>query len=237
VKCAGIKSQKAIERALAKLGISRGWRIDMTLSSDIPKGKGLASSTADMLASLRAVQSALSFLTTDEFISTLFSEIEPHDALHYDSSVIYNHRKGILIRDLHYVPAFTLVAVDNGGTVDTVAYNKNLFFSTDDVRAYDQILSRLTRAFQDLDEVAIAACATRSTELFASRTKNIFLSNCLGYAMKVDALGVQAAHSGTCAGFLFPAKLSPSTLRGIVDKLKGDFSRTVFATETLTLLR
>ena len=97
VECQLEKSRAVLYHILTELGILRGFQITCNLMRNIPIGKGLSSSTADMLATLRAVQEVFGFLFTESYISRLFSEIEPHDGLHFSSSVIYNHRSGHLI--------------------------------------------------------------------------------------------------------------------------------------------
>ncbi len=100
IECDLPKSRATVEQVLERLGLDTGYHIGIRFTRNIPIGKGLSSSTADMLAALRALQEVFGFLLTDQVISRIFHEIEPHDALHYNNSVIYNHREGRLIRDL-----------------------------------------------------------------------------------------------------------------------------------------
>ena len=123
IDCELEKSRALLHLVLADLGLERGYHISCDFIRNIPVGKGLSSSTADMLAALRAIQEVFGFVFTEQFISRTFAAIEPHDALHYNASTAYNHRKGKLIMDFNYIPKYTIVAVDNGGVMDTLTYN------------------------------------------------------------------------------------------------------------------
>ena len=164
VECQLEKSRAVLYHVLSELGIHSGYHLRCDFTRNIPIGKGLSSSTADMLATLRAVQEIFGFLFTERYISRIFAEIEPHDGLHFNSSVVYNHRAGKLMRNLDYVPQFTIIAVDDGGEVDTVAYNRDLSFSQNVLKRFDQLLDRVCDAYSRRDDRDIAACATEFGE-------------------------------------------------------------------------
>jgi L-threonine kinase len=237
IECDLPKSRATVEQVLEQLGLVSGYHIGIRFARNIPVGKGLSSSTADMLAALRALQEVFGFLLTDRFVSRLFSEIEPHDALHYNNSVVYNHRKGRLIRDLQYIPSFAVICVDNGGVVDTIAYNRAKVFATAHMQAFDALLTDLIAAFELADDKAIANCATRSARLHVEMTGDKFLARCLEAACLDGAVGVQATHSGTCAGFLFSGDRPAEQLQATADRLSEHFGKNVFTARSLTLLR
>ena len=122
------KSREVAEHMLEILGMATGVKIGITFTRNIPIGKGLSSSTADMLAVVRAFQEVFGIIVTEEFISRLFAKIEPHDGLHYPMSVVYNHRQGKLLNKLNYIPDFNIIAVDAGGELSTVEYTAFFIF-------------------------------------------------------------------------------------------------------------
>jgi L-threonine kinase len=237
IDCDLAKSRALVGLVLKELGIDAGFHISCAFTRSIPIGKGLSSSTADMLAALRAVQDVFGFLFTEEFISRLFAEVEPHDALHYDASTAYNHRRGTLIRAFGYIPSFTIVAVDHGGAVDTVLYNQTVSFSTSETERYDELFGRLERAFERRQDKSIAECATESARMHADRRGDAALQKAVRLAGPLGCLGVVAAHSGTCAGFLLPSDVNAATVGGVTDQLRKEFDGHVFVTRTLRLLR
>ncbi|OAD23846.1 kinase [Candidatus Thiomargarita nelsonii] len=228
------KSREVSEHLLEVLGMSSGVKISIDFIRNIPIGKGLSSSTADMLAVIRAFQEVFGIIITENFISRLFAKIEPHDGLHYYMSVAYNHRQGNLLSKLNYIPDFNIIAVDAGGELSTEEYNKNLNFTPELLDEYDKLYNELLLAFAKRDDVEIAQCAQKSTELHVNRTGNAFLTRVLKKADEVDVLGILTTHSGTCAGFILSGNASNEELELVETKVAKIGH--VFRTKTLKML-
>jgi len=207
-----VKSRRLAEALLRLLGLETGIRLRIRLTRDMPIGKGLSSSTADMLAVLRACQACFGVTLSKSRISRLFAGIEPHDALHYPTSVAYNHRRGRLLRYFGYTPDYRILAVDAGGYVCTQAYNQMLVFDAGMLSAYDALYREVATAFAARDDAAIARCATRSAALHVQRTNNAFLRRLLAQTGHCGVLGLVGAHSGTCGGLLLPGDADDDTL-------------------------
>lgn len=236
IDCEFAKSKEVVRRVLGELGLTTGEKLTIRFTRTIPIGKGLSSSTADMLAVVRALQELYGVIVSEGFLSRLFASIEPHDALHYYMSVVYNHRSGSLLQKLHYIPDYTIVAVDKGGVVDSCRYNLHLSFTEDELRFYRDLLGRLLSAFSSRSEKAIAECATESAQQHVVRTGDALLQRVLDYATRVDALGVVATHSGTCAGLLFPGEMAPDDCDAVARQVEGDLRCGTFTTRTLKIL-
>jgi len=228
------KSRKVAESMLQSLVKDYGAHIKIKFSRNIPIGKGLSSSTADMLSVVRAFQEVFGVIVGESFISRLFNNIEPHDGLHYYTSVVYNHRRGVLLNRLNYIPDFKIIGVDFGGEVCTELYNRNVVFTDDLVEAYDELYADLLTSFSMRDDRMIANCATRSLQLHIKRTGLPSLSSALIRARKLNVLGVLVAHSGTCVGFILPGETPDHLIRKISHDVRdlGD----VFVTRTLKML-
>ena len=225
------KSRQIAERLLRVLGRTRGVRLRIEIERDMPIGKGLSSSTADMLAVLRACQDLFGVRFSTSVISRLFTAIEPHDALHYATCVAYNHRHGRLLDRLDYIPDFRILAVDAGGEVCTAIYNRNLNFDDALIGDYEWLYRRSVQAFADRDDRAIADCAQRSTELHMRRTGNLFLARLLTLTQGTDVLGILTTHSGTYGGCLLPGDADEMLVRRLRAKLAA--VGTLFETRTL----
>jgi L-threonine kinase len=228
------KSRLVAEQMLRVLGMEQGQKITIDLTRNIPIGKGLSSSTADMLAVVRGFQEVFGVIVTESFISRLFGAIEPHDGLHYYQSVAYNHRQGNLLSKLNYIPDFKIVAIDGGGEVSTLEYNRKLRFSAEDLAAYDSLYNAVLIAFAMRDDEAIAKCAHRSAILHVERTGNRLLGDVVKLSANVGALGVLATHSGTCPGLLFKGS-TPDRELDEVEARAAEFG-SVFRTKSLRLL-
>lgn len=227
------KSVTVTRELLRALGLGTGVRVRLRFHREIPIGKGLSSSTADMLAVVRAVQDAFGLLIGEDFISRLFAAIEPHDGLHFDGCVAYDHRRGRLLARLGHVPRWQIVGVDAGGEVCTEEYNRHLRFPPDLMGEYDDLYDTVVSAFARRDDHAIARCAQRSARLHVRRTGNRFLAGLLAQADCPGVLGLLAAHSGTCGGFLLAARASPAEVERVARMAAGHGR--VFRTRTLSL--
>jgi uncharacterized protein involved in propanediol utilization len=230
------KSRDTVVLTLERIGIAKGFHVGIDFTRNIPIGKGLSSSTADMLAAIRAIQEVFGFLLTETFVSSLMAMIEPHDALHYNSSVVYNHRQGRLLRDFGHIPQWWLVIVDSGGQVNTVVYNDEVAFTSAQMRKYDALFQRLCSAFRARHDGEIASCASESARLHADLTANDFIRAALSVESEIGAVGTVATHSGTCAGFLFPAETPRAALDRIAAEVGARLAKDVFLTRSLRLL-
>lgn len=225
------KSGQVAKAMLRAVGAQAGIGLRIGLWRDMPVGKGLSSSTADMLAVLRACEAAFDVTASESYIGRLFATIEPHDALHYPACVAYNHRAGRLLAHFGHVPDFRIIGVDAGGAVCTRAYNRRLTFSPSRVAQDQALYERVLAAFSARDDAAVARCALAATELQLTRTGSPFLRRLLALAQQPSVLGIVTAHSGTCAGLLLPGSADAATLAGV--EAHAARLGTLFRTRTL----
>ncbi|UUZ55882.1 hypothetical protein LP419_10660 [Massilia sp. H-1] len=72
----------------------------VAIRSDIPRGKGMASSSADITAALEAVCRSADVKLTDEIFARIVTEIEPSDCVHFPGIAHVNHLTGQLIESM-----------------------------------------------------------------------------------------------------------------------------------------
>ncbi|MDR0358394.1 MAG: kinase [bacterium] len=196
------KAREVVQRTLAACGLPPGGRL--TVTSELPEGKGLASSTADMVAAVRAVCAAHGRAARPLAIEGLLRGIEPADGVMYAGVVAYHHRQVRLRRRLGALPELAILAIDEGGAVDTLAFNRlPRRFAADDREEYEALLSRMERALAAGDLVEVGRISTRSAELHQRRLPKRWLGDVLAVSEEIGGLGVGVTHSGTCLGILF----------------------------------
>ena len=237
VICSLSKSQKIAQMLLEKLEVREGIDLKISFDRNIPVGKGLSSSTADMLSTVRAMQELFGFLLRPDGVSNLFREIEPHDALMYKSSVVYDHRRGELLDDLDYVPPMQILAIDFGGTVDTVSFNRSVEFEENELHQYEELLGQLKSAMRARNLAEIAKVATAATVLYASRKGSQTRESILKALDEFGALGVVNTHSGTCVGLIYEPETEEPFLLETADRVRKHFGAETFFTRTLPLLK
>jgi L-threonine kinase len=198
------KSLRLAEALLLRYALAL--RGELTLESQIPRGKGLASSTADLVATYRAIASFHRLPQEIEVLEALLREIEPSDGVMHESVVVYQHREARLLERMGPVPSLALVAIDEGGEVETLARNRREpGYSRAEIDEFSALLTRLRQAFRDGDLAGVGAVATRSAEMNQRLLPKRTLGAMIGVAAAVDAVGVVAAHSGTCLAILIDA--------------------------------
>lgn len=176
----------------------------IAIEFDIPIGKGLSSSTADMVAGVRALAEALSLKLKNDYVSRILTDVEPNDGLHFDDTSAYHHTEGRLIANVDWVPPFRILGIDQGGVVDTVAFNRHIIAWTDGQMAhYRELLDAMLAALTDRDVERIAAIATQSARAWQSINPKDDLDDVLDLAEHFGAAGVINTHSGTYLGLLF----------------------------------
>jgi L-threonine kinase len=196
------KSLRLAQLILEAVGAPAGGVL--TIDSSLPEGKGMASSSADLVATARAVGNALRLDLSPRLIEQLLCRIEPTDGVLYPGIVAFDHRRVRLRARLGALPAMTILGLDEGGIVDTVEFNRiTKPFSAADQREYAQLLDRMSAAVAHRDLAAVGEIATQSSLMNQALAPKRLLPAVLAVCADVGALGVVAAHSGTMLGMLF----------------------------------
>ncbi len=207
------KARRLAELILAGVGRPAGGLL--IIDSSLPEGKGMASSSADLVATARAVANALHVDLTPGWLEHLLRQIEPTDGVLYPGIVAFHHRAVRLRARLGSLPTMTIVGLDEGGTVDTVEFNRIAKpFSAADRREYARLLGAMTAAVAAGDLAAVGAVASRSAVMNQALWPKRTLPEVLRICADVGGLGVVAAHSGTMLGILLD-RADPAYLRQV----------------------
>ncbi|MEV8017108.1 kinase [Streptomyces sp. NPDC086554] len=179
----------------------------LTINSVIPEGKGLASSSADLVATARAVGQALKVDMPPSRIERLLARIEPTDGVLYPAIVAFHHRSVRLRAILGSLPVMTVVGIDEGGSVDTVDFNRiPKPFTLADRHEYARLLDRLACAVRRRDLAEVGRIATRSAQMNQLLRHKWSLEPMREICREVGGLGVAVGHSGTTLGILLDTR-------------------------------
>lgn len=198
------KAHKAILLLMGRRGFY-GHDFALTFPQELPRSKGLSSSTADMVAALRAygrATSNVSFVDIDETLQC----IEPNDGVHYPGTAIYCHEEAALLNRYDYVPPWRILGIDEGGTVDTVEFNRRpRVWPESQCAQWETLLKRAQALLADGDSTGLARLATQSTEIWQEAHPKGHYRAVMEFAEQTGALGVVNTHSGTYLGVIYPA--------------------------------
>lgn len=194
--------ERALRRTaeLVELGPSR---ITVEHRSALYVGKGMASSTADIVAAARALSAAVGLPLRTEELAELAAAIERTDGIMYDGIVASDPRTGARVRTWDWWPQFVVVMAIPPATFETsdAQFEGQEQFADE----YADLLGQLDAAVEARDAAAFAAQSTRSAQLHERFLPSKMLEFLLPHASRVGALGACVAHTGTVAGLLFDA--------------------------------
>ena len=175
----------------------------LVIKSEIPEGKGLASSSADLVAAARAFLNAYQLTISDAELGLLLSRIEPTDGVMYNEIVAFCSQEGTCIEHLGQLPKFYLIGIDEGGTVDTLEYNKYVDkYLHDEEIDFNRLLEEMITAFKSKDIYAIGNLATKSAEINQRILIKQDLNTLIDIKDRYSLPGVVIAHSGTYSGLI-----------------------------------
>lgn len=182
----GEKSLKMLEKLLITYNLHLKTNFGIKLTSELPKSKGMASSSADLAAVAMAVAKFFKINLSAEKISCLAAQIEPTDGVFYPRIVAMNPITGEYIKQINLPEKFLIAIFDFGGEVDTVKFNRRSDFEI--LKLGDNL---------NFDLVEKSALANQKI-LYKSHLEKI-----ITFAKDLGAVTVNVAHSGTVAGVFF----------------------------------
>ena len=216
------KSRRLAEKLARIFGLDSGGYL--FIRSELPAGKGCASSSADLVATALALQSAFGVPISRARLARVMGSIEPSDGVMYPGIASFYHREGVLRKFLGCLPPLTIVGLDEGGQVDTLEFNaRPKPFGRNRQAEYEDLLSGIERAVARKDLRSLGAISTRSAILNQEVLPKTHLDLLLDMGRRYGALGIVAAHSGTHLGLL----LAPGTTdrRRVLPALVSELSR------------
>ena len=173
------------EKSLALLKkLNAPEKFGIKLTSELPRGKGMASSSADLAALAKAVD----FNLSAEKIAEMAAAIEPTDGTFFRGVVAMNPVTGKLIKNIRVAEKYAVAIFDYGGEIDTLKFNRRSSF---------QILS----LDENLNLEIVEKSALANQEILYKRG----LIEIITFAKDIGAVTVNVAHSGTVIGIFFHA--------------------------------
>jgi L-threonine kinase len=163
--------------------------------------KGMASSTADIVAAARALAIATGQTLDGALLARLATSIEPSDGVMYSGIRAVELDRGSVLRTWTWWPRYAIAMFTPPDVRETssVDWAGQAAFSGD----YADLLAQLDAAVEARDAVAFARQSTRSAWLNEAFVPNPLLRTLAPLADDAGADGVCVGHSGTVCGLLF----------------------------------
>ena len=226
------KSLALIQKLVEHYGLSIGGHL--LIESELAEGKGLASSSADLVATARALESTMGCVIPTELILAILRTIEPSDGVMYPEFVTFFHRKVELGRRLGFPSRLKVLAIDEGGQIDTIEYNRRHHpFTEEECAEYAELLQTIEIAIHCNNLGLLGRVTTRSAILNQKRNPKRHLDQMLKLCKATNALGVVVTHSGPCIGLLFPHATEHTKQIERAKTLLAKLANQVFVVESL----
>jgi len=204
--------------------------VTIRVDSQLLSGRGMASSTADVVGGMAALATALNKTLSPAKLAGLACQIEPSDSTMFAGLTMLAYRDNGQFEALGPAPALPLLMLDPGLIVDTLKFNTGLNISAlKKLGATTQTAIELLRhGITRNDCPAVGAAATLSATRYQSISENPLLPQAQRWADETGAIGLVRAHSGSLIGLLYPK----DTLLEAPEKwLKARFSGQITATK------
>jgi uncharacterized protein involved in propanediol utilization len=204
------KVRRAAARALREFSThpatAKGGQIEIT--SDVPRGIGMGSSTSDVTATIRAVADYHGVSLSPEDVGRLavLAECASDSIMIDDRVVLFAHRDGVVLENFgHRLPPMIVVGCNTepgGAVVDTLELQP-AEYDDGEAGAFQVLRAALRRAVATGDVALLGRVATASARInqrfLPKRDFDFLVDLCRRY----EACGLQVAHSGTVAGVIF----------------------------------
>ena len=217
------KSRRAMELVFEKFGlpVDETKNISLNIKSQIPVGKGMASSTADIGATIKATLSMLNKTLTGEEISKLAVKIEATDSLLLNQHSIFNPLTADIKKYLGGINDAKVVILEPSDILDTKSIRMTPNYKTYKMQNKEII----KKSFELLDEGLakndlnlIGKACTYSGLANENIHKKPFLEKIIDISDKYGCYGVNIAHSGTVIGILMHKEMDDIKL---IEHLRG----------------
>lgn len=205
-----VQARKTKARHAARLTLEHlghpGAGGELSCESSIPVGHGYGSSTADVVATIRAVSAVYGVELSPSSICSIAVAAEgASDAIAYENrSVLFAHREGIVLEDFSdTLPPLILVSFkpDHGQPIDTMQLPPARY-RAEEIQMFRVVRGLIARAIRFQDAALLGRAATLSAQISQRHLPKQHFDIAFEVANQAGACGVQVAHSGSLIGIL-----------------------------------
>lgn len=211
------KSRNAIEMVFNNfdIPIKESKKISLQIDSQIPTGKGMASSTADIGATIKATLALLQKDMTSEEISRLAAKIEPTDSIFIEETNIFNILNGEVIKCLGNLKNAKVLILEPNRTLNTRRIRSTPNYMETKLKNKDLIKEAfclLEDGIRKNDLNLVGKACNISSLANENIHQKVGLKEIIEISKNYGAYGVNIAHSGTVVGILLDKSMDEKRL-------------------------
>ncbi|GAA0739046.1 kinase [Clostridium oceanicum] len=198
------KASMFMKKILENWGYSDFYKkFHIEIKSQIPKGKGLASSTADICATYKVLTKIFNKPYLEEELTKFSLEIEPTDSIIFDKFNIFDYKYGKYKEEIGEYIKFYILAFEGNRIINTVNFNKKNLPSMEKV---DDLVPILKEGILKKDIDRISYVSTESIIRNLHRVTYSYLDFVIDYKNRTYGSGIIGAHSGNALGIIYKDK-------------------------------
>lgn len=204
------KSLLALKKTLEYFHVPDNYmeNISININSNIPIAKGMASSTADIAATIVATAKLLGKEMKPDLLGKLCCKIEPTDSTIFDKLTLFDHINGRAIEEHDWTPKIKILILELDSIINTEEFRKNDYsmirYGNKELieRAYRNFeISCYKKDMQLLGDAVTLSSVANQRILFKPMLHEI-----IDISLGQGAYGLNVAHSGTVVGILYDEK-------------------------------
>jgi len=178
---------------------------DVEIESEIPIGKGFASSTADIMALYLSLIELFKKDYNEQEIMKQAIMIEPTDSIIFSEMTLFDYKNGDFKESIGNYMEFYVFVFEGPRIVDTIEFNQKI---ESPLAFIDDLLPELRKAVKERNINKLANISYQSIVRNHHRLHYDILSSVEKIIEKTDGLGIIGAHSGDFLGIIYEDELS-----------------------------
>ena len=224
VKKGPLKARKAIEEVFKYFNLPKKElkHISIDINSEIPISKGMASSTADIGATIKAALNLIGKNLDEYEISRLATEIEPTDSIYIKENTIFNPLDANVIKKLGILDTGKVLILEPNETLSTKYIRKRENYNKlkkQNKYIIEYAFKLLEEGIKKKDLNLIGQACNISSIANENIHKKKYLNEIMDISNEYGAYGVNIAHSGTVIGILLESDMNEEIIKAkLIDR-------------------
>ena len=210
------KAAAMVDYFLWRYGLSEKvmHHLNIEIASEIPRGKGMASSTADLAALAGALSVFFDLHLDSSEIARLCIAVEPSDNIMFPRLNLFDFIDGGVIKTFRHNLQAAILVINFKGTVDTVGFKgQRRIYTARDRAAFAGIVGTFQRGVDRRNLQTVGNATTKSALLNQKVLEKPYLPLLIDLSSRYGGEGVVIGHSGTVVGILHePGRLARDDL-------------------------